>query len=243
MQQFAAWTQLAETTFLTSPESDTADYAGRIFTTDQELPFAGHPTLGSCAAWLAQGNAPMKDGVVVQECGVGPVEIDITGERPAFVAPETSIADVDLTEIDDVLAALGLEPTHVVNAARLHNGPDWLALEIDDAAKVEAFEAAEGFGRYPDLKEHIGVFAKGGTADFTVRMFSTQHGFVEDPVTGSLNAALAFWRNHQGRLPASALVTQGRQIGRDGVIEWTKKDDTVRIGGTAEVLIKGMVRL
>ena len=246
MRRFAAWTNLAETTFLLPPEAPEADYRVRILTPTREMPFAGHPTLGSCAAWLAAGGLPKAPGTVRQECGVGIVEIDLAGEVPAFVAPPTAVEPLAEDRLRTVTGALGLDPARVVASARLDNGPVWEALELDSADAVRAVEARRV--RWP---EHapiglVGRQAPGSDTDFEVRMLAPSSGMVEDPITGSLNAALAHWLLGRGAIDADVTVAQGGCIGREGRVHVAPDPAVpgrVRIGGESHVLVEGTVAL
>ncbi|MBB3952072.1 PhzF family phenazine biosynthesis protein [Aureimonas jatrophae] len=244
MQRFAVWTNLAETTFLLPPSDPAAaDYALRIFTTTRELPFAGHPTLGSCAAWLHAGGRAAQGGIVRQECGVGIVRIDVSGAVPAFVAPPTRIEALEPERLAEALAALRIDPREVVRSARLVNGPAWEAIELRSA---EAVLAADPTGAsFPEERAIglIGPHAPGGEADVEVRMIDIWHGIKEDPITGSLNAALACWRQAEGRLDGPYVVAQGTRIGRIGRVHVRPDGDAVMIGGAVSILIEGMLDL
>ena len=193
MQRFAVWTNLAETTFLLPPTDSSADYRVRIFTTTRELPFAGHPTLGSCMAWLHAGGKPKTEGVVRQECAVGIVEVDCTGERPAFVAPPTRIESLDPERLREAASALRIDPGDILRSARLVNGPVWDLLELRDASAVlRADPTGASFGEERAIGL-IGAHPQGAEADVEVRMIDIWHGIKEDPITGSLNAAIACW--------------------------------------------------
>ena len=244
MQRFAVWTNLAETTFLLPPSDPaTADYRLRIFTTTRELPFAGHPTLGSCAAWLHAGGAPAEPGMVRQECAVGIVRIDLAGAVPAFVAPPTRIEPLDSEVLRSALAALRIDPADVVRSARLVNGPVWEAIELRDA---EAVLRADPAGAHFPQERAIGLIGPhpaGSEADFEVRMVDVWHGVKEDPITGSLNAALACWRQAEGRLGGAYTVAQGTAIGRLGRVHVRPRGDDVLIGGATTILIEGVLEL
>ena len=246
MRRFAAWTNLAETTFLLPPEHPDADYRVRILTPTREMPFAGHPTLGSCAAWLAAGGVPKEAGVVRQECGVGIVDVDLTGDAPAFVAPPTRVEPLAPEAFAAVMGALEIDEGAVVASARLDNGPVWEVLELDSADAVRAVEARRV--RWPDFKAIglIGPQASGSDTDFEVRMLAPSSGMVEDPITGSLNAALAHWMLGRGRLTGDVTVAQGGCIGRHGRVRVRPDPDVpgrVRIGGQSHVLVEGHVEL
>ncbi len=212
MQDFAAWTNLAETTFLQTPTDDTADYKVKIYTPVREMPFAGHPTLGSCAAWLKSGGTPKNEGVVKQECGVGIVDIDVSGEVPAFVAPPTTIAPLPDQAFKAITDALEIDPASVERTAALNNGPDWQVLQLKSAADVLAVDSSKV--RWPEFKPVglIGAHPEGAECDFEVRMLAPSSGMSEDPITGSLNAALACWMHDDGRLTSPVLVAQGTII-------------------------------
>ncbi len=243
MARFANWTNLSETTFLLAPTDPAADYRVRIFTTTVELPFAGHPTLGSCRAWLDHGGVPATSGRVVQECGAGLVTIRTDGDRLAFAAPPL----VRSGPVDDELHAtlervLGVA---IVDAVWADNGPGWIAVELADAATVLAVEP--DFSSAPDLK--LGLVGRIGDddtdADVEVRaFFPGRSGHDEDPVTGSLNASIAMWL--LGRDPdlAGYVARQGTAIGRSGRVHVERGDDgAIWIGGDVVVPISGTVEL
>lgn len=246
MQQFAAWTNLAETTFLLPPTHADADYRVRIFTTAREMLFAGHPTLGSCAAWLHCGGVPRSAGRVMQECAIGLVEIDMTGDVPAFVAPETKIVDMEDSAKSDLCAALRIDPGIVRRSAVLENGPVWNVLELATAQDVLAIPS--GLVRWPDRVgvSVIGPHEAGAECDFEVRNLSPSSGMSEDPITGSLNAALARWMWSEGRLTRDLVIAQGTCLGRTGrVFVGAPRDGSGRvlIGGQSHVVIDGIVHL
>lgn len=244
MQRFAAWTNLAETTFLLPPTDPGADYRVRIFTPAREMPFAGHPTLGSCAAWLHAGGVPRTAGRVVQQCAIGLVTVDASqpGEL-AFAAPPVAVRPMDPGRRDAVVAALGLDPARVVRTAELDNGPVWQAFELDSADAVLAADATRV--RFPEFLGIglVGPHADGGACDLEVRMLAPSSGMREDPITGSLNAALAGWLRAQGRLDGPRRVAQGTSIGRLGRVSVRPDGDTIWIGGQVHVLIEGTLRL
>ncbi len=243
MQAFAAWTNLAETTFLMPPTTDAADYKVRIFTPSREMLFAGHPTLGSCASWLHAGGQPMEDGVVRQECGVGIVDIDITGEAPAFAAPETKVEPLPQEMLQAILSSLGISLDRVLRTARLTNGPVWQVLELASAEDVLAADASKI--RYPEFAG-IGLFGAHPPASecqIETRMVGTSSGMGEDPVTGSLNAAIARWMFAEGHWTGPIAVAQGTSIGRKGRLFIRKDGPTVWVGGHTCILIDGMLTL
>ena len=246
MQAFAAWTNLAETTFLLPPDDPVADYRVRIFTPVREMKFAGHPTLGRCACWLKSGGQPRDPGVVRQQCNIGIVEIDMTGEFPAFVAPPTTIAAMDTVLEESIIDTLKINRGTLKNTAQLENGPTFQAFELDSAAAVLALDSSRV--RWPQFKAIgvIGAHPSGAPVDYEVRMLAPSSGMSEDPITGSLNAALAQWFATQGRLNGGLRITQGTNINREGLVLW-QPDQTnaklIRIGGHTEILIEGTINL
>ena len=246
MRDFAAWTNLAETTYLLPPTEPTADYKVRIFTPTREMPFAGHPTLGSCAAWLHCGGVPREDGLVRQECGVGIVDIDISSSVPAFVAPPTGIEPLADADCEAIVRALAVDPDKVVSSVRLDNGPVWQVLELRSADDVLAVDSS--LVRWPHFKA-IGLLGRhraGGECDYEVRMLAPSSGMSEDPITGSLNSALAHWLLSLGRLDKDLLIAQGTRINRVGRVA-IRPDAAIPgrvfIGGASHILIDGTVFL
>ena len=243
MQQFARWTNLSETTFLLRPTTPAADYRVRIFTPGGELPFAGHPTLGSCHAWLERGGVPKVAGRVVQECGVGPVQIRFDGERAAFAAPPLRQEAVDEAMRAGVLDALGLAPEQVRAARWLDNGPRWLALLLDAASSVLAVEPDHAALKGLAKVGVIGPHAAGAPCQFEVRAFAAPIGIPEDPVTGSLNASLAQWLIGAGMAPAQYIAAQGTRMERSGRVHIRSEGDTVWVGGHSVSCVRGELSL
>ena len=241
MQQFAAWTNLAETTFILPPDDDATDYRLRIFTPGREMRFAGHPTLGSCAAWLHCGGVPRQPGIVRQDCAIGIVDIDISHPRRlAFTAPATAIRELPQASFDAITAALELPAARVLNCAELDNGPVFQVFELETADAVLALDPVRL--RWPEFRGvgFIGAHAPGAECDYEVRMLAPSSGMSEDPITGSLNSALAHWLQHQGRLERKIQVAQGTSIGRHGRVTITPlADGDVSIGGQVHILIDG----
>jgi PhzF family phenazine biosynthesis protein len=244
---FARWTNLSETTFLLPPEDSAADYRLRIFTPGGELPFAGHPTLGSAHAWLEVGGTAAAADRVVQECGVGLVELRRDGDALAFRAPDfLRTGPVDEDTLGRVVGALGLEQGQLLDAWWIDNGPGWLGLELDSAATVlslrpefTALEVDTGVigPMDADLREATG-------AEVEVRAFCPGLGITEDPVTGSLNAGFAMWLCREGRLPPSYVARQGTVLGRDGrVLISTDAAGDIWVGGTSRTLVSGSLEL
>ena len=276
MAAFARWTNLSETTFVlpASPEAQAqgADYRLRIFTPGGELPFAGHPTLGSCHAWLANGGQPQQPGQVVQECGVGLVTLRRDGARLAFAAPALRRSVPEPALLQAVLAALGLQPAQVLAAQLLDNGPQWLSLLLDSPATVMAVQpdhaALKSLGQKVGLAsveygdsaplliarsnrearafgQRADTAAAPGTATgLQVRAFAAAIGVPEDPVTGSLNASLAQWLIAEGVLPDRYTARQGAALGRDGWVHITQDAaGQVWVGGDSVTCITGTVLL
>ena len=243
MARFARWTNLSETTFLLPPTDPRADYRVRIFTPGQELPFAGHPTLGSCAAWLRAGGVPTTPGVVVQECGIGLVTIRQDAERLAFAAPpllRTGPLAPDL--LVRIVSALRVNPSDVLHHQWVVNGPEWCAVMLRDAELVRQLKP--DFAALADLK--LGVVAPqaaGSDTAFEVRAFVVPSGVNEDPVTGSLNAGLAVWMRAAGLAPAHYQVAQGAALGREGRVHIDQEGDTVWVGGAVSLCIEGRLTL
>jgi PhzF family phenazine biosynthesis protein len=243
MQQFAQWTNLSETTFLLQPSDAAADYRVRIFTPGGELPFAGHPTLGSCHAWLTAGGAPRARGMVVQQCGVGLVRIRLSGERAAFAAPPLRMEAVDDALLASVLAALGLRHDQVRAAQWLDNGPKWLSLLLDSADSVLAIDPDHAVLKGLAKVGVIGPRMPGSECQFEVRAFAAAVGIPEDPVTGSLNAGLAQWLIGAGLAPAHYVAAQGERLGRAGRIHIDQDGHTLWVGGSSVSCIQGELRL
>jgi PhzF family phenazine biosynthesis protein len=247
MQLFAQWTDLSETVFLLPPSRPGADYRTRIFTPDSELPFAGHPTLGSGHAWLEAGEVPAAPHRVVQECGVGLVELRRGDDGLAFRAPDfLRTGPVDEETLGQVIGALGVEAGQLVGAYWIDNGPGWLGLELDSAAAVLSLRP-----EFAALGVEVGVIGpldpgerEATGADVEVRAFCPGMGINEDPVTGSLNAGFAVWLTREGRLPPSYVARQGTALGRDGRVRIDTDDEgDVWVGGTSRTIVSGTVYL
>ncbi|MEQ1695055.1 MAG: PhzF family phenazine biosynthesis protein [Hyphomicrobiaceae bacterium] len=244
MQDFAAWTNLAETTFLLAPTTSEADYKVRIFTPAREMLFAGHPTLGSCASWLTSGGRPKTPGVVKQECGVGIVAIDVSGAVPAFAAPPTKIAPMAPEKLHAITTALGIKWDRIVRTSELNNGPTWQALELKSADDVLAIDSSKV--RYPQFVGIglIGAHPAGSDCHYEARMLAPSSGMSEDPITGSMNAAVACWMYGEGHWTAPVKVAQGTAINRTGRIHIHRDlTGTIWIGGQTCMLIEGTLRL
>lgn len=245
MATFARWTNLSETTFVLQPRHPDADYRVRIFTTLGELPFAGHPTLGSCHAWLENGGAP-KGQEIVQECGIGLVKIRRQGPQLAFAAPPLlRSGPVQAEVMVRVLQGLGLKPEEVVDAQWVDNGVPWLAVRLADRARVLAIEPDYA----PMIGLDVGVFAPwdherdGTEAQFEVRAFIAGEGMPEDPVTGSLNAGIARWLYREALVAGHYTVSQGTAMGRRGRVHVQRLGDDIWVGGETVTCIDATLAL
>jgi PhzF family phenazine biosynthesis protein len=242
MAAIASWTNLSETTFLLWPTEADADYRVRIFTPERELPFAGHPTLGSCHVWLGAGNAPKRDHIV-QECGAGLVRIRRDGERLAFAAPPLlRSGDVKPDTLARIAHALGIDPAQIRAAQWIDNGPGWVAAMLATRAEVLAIEPVSAAWE----QQNIGVVAPwdrdvdGDDAQFEVRAFFGAQP-TEDPVTGSLNASLAQWLTGAGLAPYTYVVSQGAALSRAGRVHVARIGGDIWIGGDTVVCIDGRI--
>jgi PhzF family phenazine biosynthesis protein len=268
MQNFARWTNLSETTFLLPPTEPSADYRVRIFTPGGELPFAGHPTLGSCHAWLEAGGRPKATGRIVQQCAKGLVPIRYEGERLVFAAPPSQRSAPSPSMLAKVAGALGLRAHQIVAAQLLDNGPVWLGLLLADANTVLALKPDHR--ALKELGQKVGVagiperdaapptrliarsnrearaFVQSQAEDIglEVRAFAAPMGIEEDPVTGSLNASLAQWLIAEGHLPERYLAAQGQCLGRAGRVHVMRDvDGQVWVGGDSVTCIDGKLTL
>ncbi|MFB0825962.1 PhzF family phenazine biosynthesis protein [Chromobacterium violaceum] len=245
MALFANWTNLSETTFILQPRDPRADYRLRIFTTLEELPFAGHPTLGSCHAWLESGGMPQGEDVI-QECEVGLVRIRRQEGQLAFLAPPLLRSGPVAAELlERVRLGLRLAPGEIVDAQWVDNGAGWLAVMLTKRQQVLDLQPD-----YPALSGlAVGVIAPcdpqhdDSDAQFEVRAFIAGDGMPEDPATGSLNAGIAQWLLAAGMAPARYRVSQGLSMGRAGRIEVEQVGDDVWIGGNAVTCIEGRLTL
>ena len=239
MERFARWTNLSETTFVTAPSDESADYRVRIFTPVAELPFAGHPTLGTCHAWLAmQGGEPRDE--VVQECAAGLVRIRQGDAGLSFAAPPLlRDGPVDEALVQRIATLLGIDRDEILDAQWADNGPGWVAVLLEDAGAVLAVRPGSA---NLDLGI-VGAHPAGSPEAFEVRAFFPKDGaLVEDPVTGSLNAAIAPWLLRTGRATAPYVVSQGTLLGRAGRVHVERDDDargTIWVGGgTRDVCVR-----
>jgi PhzF family phenazine biosynthesis protein len=247
MASFARWTHLSETTFLLPPTDPAADYRLRIFTPGGELPFAGHPTLGSAYCWLAAGGVPRTKGELVQQCGIGLVRVRRGGtqekSRLAFAAPPLLRSGPVEPELHaQVLRALRLEADEVLDIVWVDNGPRWIAARLKSAEAVLALKP--DFAAMQPLKVGVvGAYPPGSPQQFELRAFVPDIGVPEDPVTGSLNAGIALWLQGAGLAPPRYVAAQGKALGRAGRIHVLRDGEVCWIGGDVTPLIEGQVRL
>jgi PhzF family phenazine biosynthesis protein len=243
MTSLGNWTNLSETTFLLTPSAPKADYRVRIFTPERELPFAGHPTLGSCQVWLNNGGAP-KQSYIVQECAAGLIRIKRDGNRLAFAAPplrRTGPVEPDL--LAKIAHGLRIKPQSIKASQWVDNGPGWVAVMLGGRAEVLALKPD-----YPSLLGvHLGVVgpwtaADGEGADFEVRAFIPSRAS-EDPVTGSLNAGLAQWLIGGGLAPNAYIASQGTALGRAGRVHIQRDGADIWIGGNTLTVVNGTIDL
>jgi len=260
MARIANWTNLSETTFILPPDDPTADYRLRIFTPHRELPFAGHPTLGSAAAWLDAGGAPKHEDRIVQECGAGLVDIRRSPRRSgptdpdsptdptsgssetlAFAAPDRLRSGrLDDAYVDQIAVALGVDRAEIIGHQWADNGPGWAAVRLSSADQVLAL--TPDFSAIPDAKLGVlGAHPDGAEHEYEIRAFVPGVGVAEDPVTGSLNASVAQWLIGEDLAPNSYTAAQGTALGRSGVISITAEDDEIWVGGDTSICIRGTV--
>jgi PhzF family phenazine biosynthesis protein len=241
MQRVANWTNLSETTFVLPPTTPAADYRVRIFTPAEELPFAGHPTIGTCHAWLAR-NPQHAGDTIVQECEAGLITLWRTGDRLAFAAPPLLRDE----PVDEALQAriarvLGIDLAGIRDARWVDNGPGWVAVLLEDAKTVLAVD--------PDTEDLnlgiVGPYPAGSPEAVEVRaFFPAGRSGVEDPVTGSLNAGLALWLLRTGRLQAPYVASQGTALGRAGRVHVDQDaDGTIWVGGDAVTAVRGEIEI
>jgi len=242
MAALARWTNLSETTFLLPPKDAGADYRVRIFTPGGELPFAGHPTLGTCHAWLAKGGKPRQKTVVVQECGIGLVRVRCDGPRLEFAAPPLRRSGPLEPEIRSKIArALGLQASDIVHHQWVDNGPGWCAVMLRSARQVLSLKP--DWAALDPLKLGVvGPHESGHDAAFEVRAFIGGSGY-EDPVTGSLNASLAQWLIGARLATPSYVAAQGAALQRAGRVHLRKDGDDLWVGGDVVTVVDGEIRL
>lgn len=252
MQAIANWTNLSETAFLLRPTAPEADYRVRIFTPHTELPFAGHPTLGSARAWLAFGGTPRQPGHITQECAAGLITIrqDAPGDGPYFFAtpPMQKKGPLSEDELADSCRAIGVDPAAVISHAWVDNGPGWRMVQLADAAAVRTIDSFRpttphklgvvGMAGQPGAHGDSGGTARDDSPAYVIRAFTPDH---EDPVTGSLNGGAAQFLRSQGAVGPEYWVSQGTCRGRAGRVEIRDDGDDLSVGGRATVRVAGHV--
>jgi PhzF family phenazine biosynthesis protein len=237
MQAFASWTNLSETTFLLKPTEPRADYRVRIFTPSRELPFAGHPTLGTAHVWLATGGRPNSLACIVQECGIGLVELRGQDGRLAFAAPPRLRSEkLGRTEVARIARAIGIPAKEWVAHAWGDNGAPWMMVQLADAEAVRNVEVSRAKLAATDFVGLIGLEPAGDKYAYEVRALLAEG---EDPVTGSLNASAAQWMRERQLVPPTYLVTQGSAIGRHGEISVYDDTERIWISGKVRKVISG----
>lgn len=244
MQRLARWTNLSETTFVLPPTRPEADYRLRIFTPGSELPFAGHPTLGSAHAWLGHGGRPRREGHVVQECGAGLVEVRQRDGELYFQAPPTlRSGPLDDEYLDQIIDAFGLVRTDVLAHQWADNGPGWCVLVLRSARQV--LELEPDLTRIPTaMVGVVGAYPAGSGYDYEMRTFAPGVGVPEDPVCGSMNASVGQWLTSTGAAPAHYRVSQGARLGRAGEISVVAESDgSVWVGGATTTCFEGVATL
>lgn len=240
MQRVARWTNLSETTFVLPPTGPAADYRVRIFSPNHELPFAGHPTLGTAHAWLSSGGRPRHADRIVQECAAGLVELRRDGDRLAFAAPPTiRTGDLDEADLARIVAAFGIDRSQVLAHQWVDNGPGWAVIQL--ATAQEVLDLEPDLSLIPDaMVGAIGAHPEGSAHDFEMRTFAPRAGVTEDPVCGSMNASVGQWLARTGAVTDPYTVAQGARLDRAGEITVTPDDaGNVWIGGAASVLFRG----
>ena len=249
MQSIAAWTNLSETTFVCAPTDPRADYRLRIFTPRRELPFAGHPTIGSAHAALRHGLKPRAAGRLVQECGKGLVDIKIDGERLLLALPEPQFREPTTSQLAAVADGLGVTVADIQRQAIIDVGPVWFTVQLASGAAVRAL--APDMGKLAALNpigiagvNVFGLYPTGAGADLEVRSFAPGDGIPEDPVCGSGNGCVAALVRRDGVLKARTYVaSQGRCLGRDGLVTVQFDDSTIWLGGHAVTCIEGLLQV
>ena len=242
MQAITRWLNLSETTFLLPPTDAEADYRVRIFCLTRELPFAGHPTLGTCHAWLSGGGRPRDPGRIVQQCDAGLIPIRAEAGRLAFAAPPLLRGGpVDDATLDETAAVLRIGRDAIVEARWIDNGPGWLGVMLASAEAVLAVNPVGHTPRHVDIGL-VGAHPPGADCAFELRaLFNDAQGtMIEDPVTGSLNASVAQWLFESGRAVGGYVAAQGTRLGRTGRVQVEQDaDGQVWVGGRTITLFAG----
>lgn len=248
MKDIASWTNLSETTFVCKPEDNNADYKLRIFTPNNELPFAGHPTIGSSFAILQNGLVPKNKDYLVQECGVGLVKIDFTEDKTYFSLPEPKVSELQARQFDGIVDSLGIENEDVVHSKKINIGAEWLTLELKNASIVKSIEPNFKLMEYYIYEGTTGVTIFGKNEDdkdttFEVRSFAPKEGVDEDPVCGSGNGCVAVMNDLYGLSKDKEFSnSQGQCIKRNGRV-YIKNEDVLKLGGVSKIMIDGKIAI
>ena len=248
MQMIANWTNLSETTFVEPPGDPAADYRLRIFTPQAEVPFAGHPTIGSAHAILESGHIPKQPGRLVQECGKGLVELRIDNGRLFLRLPKPVFRSADESQLKSAAAALGVSLNTIERAGIVDVGVTWFTLQLRDADSVINLKPdMAAIAALPAPLTGLNVFGfykNGGTADIEVRSFAPAHGIPEDPVCGSGNGCVAAFINREKLLDRQSYISsQGRCLRRDGRVEVRFEDDAIWLGGNSVTCVEGTLKI
>ena len=243
MQRITRWLNLSETTFLLPPTTPEADYRVRIFTLEREMPFAGHPTLGSCHAWIALFGNPQNKPEIIQECGAGLVPIRRTGTRYAFAAPPLIRGgEVEESTVQKIAEFLHIDRSNIIDSQWADNGPGWVVVLLESAEEVLALNPRRDYPTRIDVGV-VGPYPKDNPIAFELRAFFSDHqgGIIEDPVTGSLNASVAEWLLSSGRATAPFIASQGTRLSRNGRIFIDQdQEGTVWVDGKTTTLFTGI---
>lgn len=248
MKDIANWTNLSETTFVCKPEDNNADYKLRIFTPNNELPFAGHPTIGSSFAILQNGLVPKNKSYLIQECGVGLVKIDFTKDKTYFSLPEPDVSELQARQFDGIVDSLGIEKEDVVHSKKINIGAEWLTLELKSASIVKSIEPNFKLMAHYIYEGTTGVTIFGKNEDnkdttFEVRSFAPKEGVDEDPVCGSGNGCVAVMNDLYGLLKDKEFSnSQGECINRNGKV-YIKSDNVLKLGGVSKIMIEGKIAI
>ncbi|KYH14759.1 PhzF family phenazine biosynthesis protein [Staphylococcus kloosii] len=248
MKDIANWTNLSETTFVCKPEDNNADYKLRIFTPNNELPFAGHPTIGSSFAILQNGLVPKNKSYLIQECGVGLVKIDFTKDKTYFSLPEPDVSELQARQFDGIVDSLGIEKEDVVHSKKINIGAEWLTLELKSASIVKSIEPNFKLMAHYIYEGTTGVTIFGKNEDnkdttFEVRSFAPKEGVDEDPVCGSGNGCVAVMNDLYGLLKDKEFSnSQGECINRNGKV-YIKSDNVLKLSGVSKIMIEGKIAI
>lgn len=245
MLQITRWLNLSETTFLVPATQSEADYHVRIFTPDRELPFAGHPTLGTCHAWLAAGGRPKRAAEIVQQCGAGLIPLRRIDGKLAFAAPPLiRSGPVAEEKLEETARVLRIERRQIVDAQWVDNGPGWVGILLASADEVLKLNPALDQPRRVDIGV-VGAYPADSPLQFELRAFFTDHtgSLREDPVTGSLNASIAQWLLGSGKTKAPYIASQGTRLGCSGRIFITQDAKGVWVGGHTTTLFEGECKI